>query len=193
MFKNEQQALLALSRKTDIQLNLRKPKKGDSSDEKHQPALPAMSVLVIGSKEQRAIHDAIERARAKPTPWALAKAIADGTPTPTMMLKDRKPGTISVRIEYPPQNVMLGTYRAAISFEEQPAGLIRHLSVSSHAKGKVPGRQVMAMVCAEFGFSKPLCRALISSKDWPLVQTARAWVEEYEPGHFAINVIEIVP
>jgi hypothetical protein len=75
---------------------------------------------------------------------------------------------------------MLGTYRAAISFEEQPAGILRHLSVASHAKGKVPGIEVVAMVVEAFGFS-----------GWPLVRPGRIWLEEFEPGHMAVNVLEL--
>lgn len=141
-----------------------------------------MSVLIIGAEEEQAIHRAVTRARAKPKPWALTKAIADGSPKALLLLGDRKVGADKVLEKYPSQNVMLGTYRAAISFEEQPAGLFKHLSVSSHAKGKVPGPEVMKMVCKAFGFS-----------GLPPTRPGRVWAEEFEPGHIAINIIEIEP
>jgi hypothetical protein len=109
------------------------------------------------------------------------------------MLADRKPGAKDIRRKYPAHNVMLGTYRAAISFEHQPAGLMRHLSVSSRAEGKVPGPEVMNMVCEAFGFSKPLCEAFINRDVGPVSTSARIWAEEFEAGRMAINVIEVEP
>lgn len=138
-----------------------------------------MSVLIIGPEEERKIHDAVEQARANPVPWSVMKAIADGSPTTTLLLGDRKVGVDEVREKYPPQNVMLGTYRAAISFEHQPAGLCRHLSVSSHNPKKVPGLEVMIMVAEAFGFA-----------NFPPTH-GRIWTEEFEPSRFAVNVIEV--
>ncbi len=140
-----------------------------------------MSVLILGPAEEHLIHAAVEAARKNPTPWSVIKAIADGSPRATLLLGDRKVGVDEVRARYKPQNVMLGTYRCAISFEEQPAGMLRHLSVSTR-KGKVPGIEVMQMVLPAFGFS-----------GIPLTRPGRVWNEEFEPGWFAINVVEIEP
>lgn len=92
-------------------------------------------------------------------------------------LADRKPGSErSVASE----NVLIPFgYRAAISFEEQPAGIVRHLSVSVDTKGRVPSIPAVEMIAKEFGFTK-----LDPS-------TTRIWVEEFDPGHMAINVVQI--
>jgi hypothetical protein len=154
-----------------------------------------MSFLVIGSNEKRAIRNAIVKARAKPTPWEALKAVADESSTPTVLLRDRKPGVAAARRDYQSQNVMLGTYRAALSFEYQPAGLMRHLSVSSQAAGMVPGPEVMQMICEAYGFSGMLCKAIGSPRATVYAPTRpfRVWVEEFEPGRMAINVIELEP
>lgn len=93
-----------------------------------------------------------------------------------LALSDRKPG-----FERPPsQHVILGTYRAAISFEKQPAGLCRHLSISAIKPGTLPLPIVLEMIAKEFGFA-----------EFPPPQ-GRVWLEEFDPGHEAVNVIELV-
>lgn len=155
-------------------------------------------VLLIGESERVAIDSAVAEARANAVPLAVLQAHLDGTWTPRLMLKDRKPGSTDFRKDYPPQNVQLGTYRVAISFEQQPGGLMRHLSVSSQAKGKVPGYQVMAMVCEAFGFSKAVSGAFATNEGKPVEAdariwaNARVWLEEFEPGHMAVNVVELI-
>lgn len=151
-------------------------------------------ILIVGDEQRIEISAAIERAKAKPMPWSVMKAIVSRDATTTLLLGDRKIGVEEARAKYPPQNVMLGTYRCAISFEEQPAGLMRHLSVSSQKKGKVPGPEVMQMVCEEFKFSALLCsvigmpQATVVSDQVPF----RVWLEEFEPGRMAVNVAELV-
>ncbi|MCK1670366.1 hypothetical protein [Bradyrhizobium sp. 150] len=156
-----------------------------------------MSILVIGEAEQQEIISAIAVARARPTPWAKLKVIADGNEGPTLDLKDRKHADLveTIHREYPSQCVKLGTYEAAISFEEQPAGLMKHLSVSSARRGRVPGPEVMQMVCEAFGFDETVCRAMGGERASVLKpeRAARAWVEEFAPGRHAINVVELEP
>jgi len=154
-----------------------------------------MSVLVIGPEEQDKIRDAIKQASARPIPWEVMQSVIvddRANPSPTLTLAERRPGVDDVRKAYPSQLVILGTYHAAISFEHQPDFLVRHLSVSSHAKGRIPGPEVMNMVCKAFDFSKELCHAFIDHKSVTLQRSARVWVEEYEPGRVAINVTEEV-
>lgn len=139
-----------------------------------------MSILIIGPDEEKKIAAAIGAARKTPMPWNVMKDIGhDGRPE--LLLRERKAGVAEARTSYPPQSVMLGTYRCSLSFEEQPAGLMRHLSVSTR-KGKVPGLEVMAMVLPAFGFS-----------GFPLRRPGRVWTEEFEPGWFAVNVVEVEP
>jgi hypothetical protein len=135
-------------------------------------------VLIINEKARAAITKAVERARARPTPWV--PELASSTPTDTLTLQERPVGTFDLREKYPSQHLLLGTYRAAISFEYQPAGLFRHLSVSSQMRGKVPGLEVMEMLVIEFGFS-----------GWPLQRPNRTWMEEFEPKRHAVNVVEL--
>lgn len=151
-------------------------------------------ILVIGHAEQVEIEQALEAARARPMPWDLFKTFAqNGTEARALLLIDRKAGLEEARKQYPSQQIILGTYRVALSFEEQPAGVYKHISVSSERKGKVPGPEVMQMVCEAFGFSDKLCaaigggRAMLGSDKLPF----RAWLEEFDPGHIAINVIEL--
>ena len=140
-----------------------------------------MSILVIGQEEEKAIAEALERARANPMPWKEGQNIGILDKGQDLTFNGRPPRTDEIREKYPSQHLMLGTYRIAFSFEEQPAGLFKHLSVSSNNKKKVPGLEVMQMVAEAFGFSgiQP-------------GEARRAWMEEFEPGWYAVNIIEMV-
>jgi hypothetical protein len=134
-----------------------------------------MNVLLISRRERHRIAELIKRARRRPIPLSLIIK-GDPGPTPTLMLKDRVPG-----IERPPsEHIMLGTHRIAFSFEHQPIGLCRHLSVSVPMPGRAPLPEVVAIIAKEFGFS-----------EFP-PSLGRVWLEEFEPGHMAVNVVELV-
>jgi hypothetical protein len=136
-------------------------------------------ILIMNAEARKQIAQAIEKARARPTPWVAP--LADGSSSDSYLsFKDRPSGIAALRQEYPSQHLMLGTYHAAISFEHQPAGLFRHLSVSSQRPGRVPGMEVMEALVLEFGFS-----------GWPLQRAGRVWMEEYERKRHAVNVIEL--
>ena len=139
-----------------------------------------MGVLVLGPAEKAKIADAVAKARANPMPWEAGEMIVDHAPTDTLALNNRPANTTEVRKKYQSQGVELGTYQIAISFEYQPAGLFRHLSISSAHPGRVPGLEVVIMVLQEFGFS-----------GWPLQRPNRTWMEEYQPGRHAFNVLEL--
>jgi hypothetical protein len=141
-----------------------------------------MGVLVIGLEEQKVIEAALKAARAKPVPWERISSLVEPSDTDRLDLKDRasQHEVDKLRREYPSRQVMLGTYRAAISFELQPAGLFKHLSVSSAKRGMVPNEPAMKMVMEAFGFS-----------GYPPVRPYRMWLEEFEPGWRAINVAEL--
>ena len=134
-----------------------------------------MSVLVIGRRERHRIDEMKKRASRRPIPLEIVrKGSAD--PTPTLMLKDRKPG-----FERPPsEHMMLGSYRVAFSFEHQLFGLCRHLSVSAPKAGTAPPPVIVEMIAKEFGF-----------REFP-PSLGRVWLEEFDPGHMAINVVELV-
>jgi hypothetical protein len=133
--------------------------------------------LIITEETRAAIRLAIERARAKAVPWSVLKQYAVPS-TANLKLSDRRPG--SEAIANRAENVLIPRgYRAAISFEEQPAGLMRHLSVSVDTKGNMPSAAAVDMLLEEFGFD------IIAKR------TSRLWVEEFDPGHEAINIVQI--
>jgi len=136
-------------------------------------------VLIMNSEVRAAIAQAIRLARARPTPW-VPELVDDNQEAVVSTLKDRPAGIDELRQLYPSQHVRIGTYDTALSFEFQPAGLFRHLSVSAQRRGKVPGLEVMQMLVAEFGFS-----------GWPLIRPGRIWVEEFARKHHAVNVVEL--
>jgi hypothetical protein len=135
-----------------------------------------MSVLSIGTAEREQIARMIELARAKPVPLALV-ARADMTTKNhkgKINLKDRDPALIrppSQHIVFSGDNV-----RAAFSFEEQPGGLYSHLSISLlHGRpGSLPHPAAIIEIAKEFGVPFP---------------PDHGWLEEYEPGEYAINLV----
>jgi hypothetical protein len=153
-----------------------------------------MGVLVIGETEKAAIDLAIVTARARPVPWGRAKAAAiddRDNPTATLKLSERPhPDLIAqIRKDYPPQMVQLGTYMVALTFEEQPAGLFRHLSISARDPSQVPNPHAIKMVLDAFGFTTS---AEAFAWDSQPTRPCRAWIEEYAPGCAAINFMELV-
>jgi hypothetical protein len=146
-----------------------------------------MGVLFIGENEQKAIAEAIRQARVKPMPFEVMRQLAvDDRDNPTITLKLDERGNpdriAAIRAEYPSYPVQLGTYVVAVSFEEQPAGLMRHISIAARDPGKAPNEHVAKMVLEAFGFS-----------GYPPIRPYRVWVEEYEPGRVAVNFVELEP
>jgi hypothetical protein len=139
-----------------------------------------MRALLMTNAVRAEIARAIAEARKTPLPADLLMEIAKGTPQEkaTLVLADRKPDF--VRPES--QHVLIGVgYRASISFEEQPAGLVRHLSISVDGKpGALPNVPAIMALAAEFGLPGGL-------EDW------KVWIEEYEPGQFAVNIVALDP
>jgi hypothetical protein len=141
-------------------------------------------VLFIGEAEKAEIAAAVLAARARPIPLALLQEVAiDAADKHTLTLSERQHARriAEIRRDYPSQRLQLGTYTVSISFEQQPRGLFRHISISSRDPGKVPGERVVEMVLPAFGFS-----------GWPPTKAYHVWVEEFEPGHNAINIVELV-
>jgi len=136
-----------------------------------------MAVIVLDEGVQAAIAEAVARARANVVRWdQLRGNITENQETSTLMLADRQPD----HKRPPSYPVQLGPrVVAAISFEEQPAGLCRHLSISQGQEGKVLDMVTVAMVMSHFGFKR-------SPGHY-----GRVWVEEYKPNHFAVNVVEL--
>jgi hypothetical protein len=139
-----------------------------------------MSVLIIDETVRGAVAELIERARKRPLSWDkmrdVALEIAKRDDQGMLDLTDRP-----ANFERPPteQIVLNEHYRCAFSFEEQPAGFVRHLSVSVPKRGAFPNVPAIEMIAELFGFT-----------EFPPTR-GRIWLEEFEPGHHAVNIVEI--
>lgn len=143
-----------------------------------------MRPLIITVDEKAAIKAAIERARARPLRYADLMRLA--IPDKAMVtLADRGP-----EHDRPPsQHVAIPFgFHLAISFEEQPAGLTLHLSVSVEAIDKAPSPHAMAMICGE-------CLEAVGHPE-QAPYPDRHWLEEFlvdgKPGGIAVNVVYVL-
>lgn len=145
--------------------------------------------LVITPEDREKIKEIVREARITMIPKDKVMLIATDdrdNPSDTLTLKDREKKVSGkklreVRKGHEVHHIQLGSYDVAFSFEEQPSGIARHISVASAAPGKVPNEFVISMLTREFGFSA-----------WPPERPYRVWIEEYEPGRNAINFVELV-
>jgi hypothetical protein len=135
-----------------------------------------MRPLLIGSDEKARIGAALAMARAMPVPRELIQRLA--MPDKDVLALADRP----TDMERPPsQHVELPVgYRTAISFEDQPAGLVRHLSVSVNQPGSLPHPAAVRVIAEAFGFD-------LNDES----KAARLWLEEFDPGHEAINVLQL--
>jgi hypothetical protein len=138
-------------------------------------------LLLIGEVEADAIRAAIARARKKPIPWTvLREFVTPNQQTDTVTLADR--GKLPPRQR---ERVLLPLgYQLSITFEEQPAGLCMHLSMSSPRVGMLPNPVAFGVVLAATGI------------DLQATSGARAWIEDFlidgKPGGKAFNVCLLV-
>lgn len=135
-----------------------------------------MSFLLIGDAERREIADLIAYAKAHPV---LFEQVREGALDPGKFgysLADRKPGFKRPQSRW----VLLpGNFRASYSVEDQPAGLCAHLSISVEGrrrKGMMPHPEAVKMIAEEFGMPFP---------------GDKLWLEEYEPGEHAVNLLHL--
>jgi hypothetical protein len=140
--------------------------------------------LIIHKDVQARIDAAVEQAKAKPTPWETLQPFAIADPSPELKMKDRKSGNKELmdKLVNRSQFVEIPVgYLAAISFEYQPAGLCRHLSisVSASAQGRMPSFEAVKMIAEAFGFKMPL------------EGSCRLWCEEFAPQEYAVNIVQI--
>jgi hypothetical protein len=70
-------------------------------------------------------------------------------------------------------------YRCVFSIEDQPAGKVRHLSISIDAPGKLPSVPACEEIIKLFGFDGEL-------------YDCKLGFEDIAPGHQAINILEII-
>jgi|SRR3954462_13238446 hypothetical protein len=133
-----------------------------------------MTAILITPEKIAEITAVVARARASVIPWDKLKDIAVENLKSTLKLSDRRdphwrPTSESVEFE--------GGVQACISFEEQPAGIFRHLSISTRDGRAVLSQPMFLEVARLFGIELPSSKA------------GAVWVEEYAPGRYAINVV----
>jgi hypothetical protein len=143
-----------------------------------------MSIVVIGDRERRLIAKAKQAALKTPVPMAALRDMRfnkEDAVGAVMELKDRPPQYDRSKLP-PTHSVMIPYgYRAAYSIEEQPGGLAAHLSIGTEGrkrKGIMPNEQCVKMIAEEFGI--------------PFPPNGAAWIEEFEPGEYAVNLVHIL-
>ena len=133
-------------------------------------------------RDRRAkIAEAIAEARRAPLSLDAVAAMAKGLPQDKNVysLSDRQPNFITQTAV----NVLIpDVFRAAISFEEQPCGLARHLSISVDAAGACPNAAAIQAIARAFGIA-------CGENDYG---GGTVWIEEFQPGHFAVNLVAVV-
>jgi hypothetical protein len=149
-----------------------------------------MSILMIGEREQAQIRAAIARARRQPLPLAMAAAIAAPDQNVSVLtLKNRRPG-----VQRPEAQMVLipTSYRLAVSFEEQLAGMCLHISVSllgERAKQALPHPLAVAQLARE-------CSIPIEMDDdggYRPLAGLTGWIEEFtDAGAYAGRAINLV-
>ncbi len=136
-----------------------------------------MTAFVIGPNDEIRLRAAAEKARAHPIPWDVLKhGVTPNQPTDELTLADRVGVPVIPR---DPVQVMLPLgWRVSITCEEQPAGFLLHVSMSSPAARKVPSPAAMEMLVKACGYKPD--------------DIVRRWLEEYEPGKRAVNVLIVL-
>lgn len=132
-----------------------------------------MTALFINDEVRAHIRAMIERAEAHPISIdTIVAGKIDDQGKSVIELTDRKPG-----FERPASEHLMipAGFRVALSIEEQPAGWCKHLSISVPKPGKIPTHEAAAMIADEFGFQR----------------IDMQWLEEFEPGHHAVNLIYV--
>lgn len=137
-----------------------------------------MRILAINDEVRARIKTAMERARMHPLHYSVfSDALKPSAPplVPVINLKDIKPGfkrpVKSQRVRIP-----FG-YDVCYSVEEQPDGLAGHISISVVDVGMMPSPEATERIASEFGITIP---------------PDKAWIEEFAPGHYAVNVVSLL-
>lgn len=133
--------------------------------------------LVLGPPQLAAIKAAL--AAARKTPVALRDGLSvdagDKIQHHTLALADQN----DAHHLAPTYDVLIPVgYRMALCFEEQPDGLALHVSVSVDERGKMPAYAAV--------------RALLEAAGLEWATWHASWLEEFAPGHHAVNVIKII-
>lgn len=148
-----------------------------------------MRPLIIGPEEKTAIKSAIDRARSHPL--SIDDVVRLKVPDKDhVTLADRRPEHDRVQSEHV---ALPFGYHVAISFEQQPAGMCLHLSISVERRHKLPHPAAMAMI-----FNECLSVVVGAGHDLTTVlpTDGQTWVEEFlidgQPGGLAINAVYLL-
>ena len=138
-----------------------------------------MGILIITDEDEIKIKAIVEEARTQAVPLSVVQQIGILPKADVLTYKEIKDGAGGVPATH---CIVLGNYRAAFSFECQPHGLVRHLSVSvdTAEQGNIPQPIVVETISKSFGFT-----------EFPPTD-GRVWMEEYRPGEWCVNVIQLV-
>ena len=142
-----------------------------------------MTALLIGPEERAAIKAAMQLARANVISLEEVMAIATGVNQDTVRLTLEEKAKTPNRRRTEPERIELPLgYAVCVSYEQQPFGLCIHLSVSLENEAhpeQMPHPLAIKMIAHEFGVGFP-----------PSI--GRLWIEEFEPGRFALNMTELL-
>lgn len=143
--------------------------------------------LSIGSDERGKIAAAMAHARASIKPLAKVASAAVNTADNVMTYEQRQKAVAKAKLLGPlsrQQGVVIPDgYWCFITFEQQPPGLCKHLSVSLMDDDKhpipkaLPDPLALGYIAQAFEISE----AAVVAK----------WVEEFEPGCYAINLVAL--
>ena len=126
-----------------------------------------MTAFLIDDASVKRLQTAIARARAKPIPWHILRRHipAQNEKTNTLTLADRR----SVVPPREPETVMLPLgWRVAITCEDQPAGMLLHISMSSPAKGRTPIPRTSYRSHPQAAIGQPIQITCVMSKALPV-------------------------
>lgn len=138
-----------------------------------------MAELILGPRELERMWEIVSYARANPIQIDRVREGAVTGDPDVIELKDRKPGFVRPATQHMVFSTVDGRqFRAAFSIEQQPAGLCKHLSVSTFGpkKGILPLQNVVYQIAALFGLSMPF---------------DKVWREEYDVGAYALNMLSL--
>lgn len=130
-------------------------------------------MLILDEEVVKATAEDVAKARLKPTPWN-PKNVYPEHGAETITLEER--GEFKPVRETVCRELDMG-FRCAFSFEEQPGGLFRHLSISVDVRGNLPNPTACVAICELYGFARD--------------GKIKFWREEYQPGYFAVNFVQL--
>ena len=130
-----------IARTNRIKLTFRAARERATGDG-YEPAGRKLMTIIVGETERAALKAAMARARTHPVPWeVLQRGIVDRSDA--VHIEDR----LATHERPPSEFVDLPFgYVVAISFEEQPAGMCLHVSVSGPWPRVAPNMVVCAMI-----------------------------------------------